>query len=146
MKLKNGYFIVEIPSGTPIVLRNRYDTASVLSSHYGSTIVGYQRTTHYPVSSPDFFFMTDHGQPERFDNIADAETYVYERGWDDDNTTTLGNYFPILSRLKASIPCQPLEYIAVSISFPLKCDCGGAKCKLPCMEWCSTRRINDENR
>jgi hypothetical protein len=35
----------------------------------------------------------------------------------------------------------PLKYIEITIEVPRtpKCDCGGAKCKLPCLDWCSTR-------
>jgi len=38
----------------------------------------------------------------------------------------------------------PLEYIELTfeIQSKPKCDCGGNKCRLPCLDWCSTIKEN----
>lgn len=148
--LHNGVLIVKsiLTNGSNVVFFKNGTAAFLhMKDHPGSKIIGYRHSLFAKPAS-DYIFMTDSGQPLRFDNIVDAEQYIYEHGWDDDNSTTIGNYFSILNRMKnppqpnmKSIYIEESTDPSMELTLPKKCDCGGVKCNLPCVDWCSTRRV-----
>ena len=161
MEFLRGLYIID--EGFNLLHRHIYGHVPALNflhSNPNASVVGYSRISAPNAPATSHYFRNDTGYIE-FMDIDLAEEYVYMRGWDDDNTTTLGNYSTIPGRMTVGMVVQAAKNImnsgyappaaltwtndsetAYDINRALglvkpRCDCGGDKCNLPHMRWCS---------
>jgi len=152
MEFKRGQYVILESTGQYRHIYGHVMAANLLRNSVGSVIVGYARMGMAGGIFPVCYFADDQKNQIVFPNIEDAEEYVYLRGWDDDNTPTLCNYSTIPGRMIVAMAknimnpngypplslFSALDHIDVTITIEKpKCDCGGEKCKLPHMTWCS---------
>lgn len=123
VSFKNGHFVVE-SMNSPCYLLEMDDTYPTVTGHGTfNKVIGYRR---FGAVLIDWFY--DNHMVIQEKSVKDALQYIYVKGWDLDSRT-------------ANHPNTPIENISIKISQDIsRCDCGGTKCKLPCVDWCSTRR------
>lgn len=135
VQFKNGQFVVG-KQFSPVYLVEMDDTYLTISGHGTfDKAIGYRR---YQSVSVDWFydaFMCVH----EF-SVSDAIHYVNSNGWDDDAVSMA---IPPTSPAFAAVApwsLDELPMIEIHIEKVTRCDCGGVKCKLPCVDWCSLRK------
>ena len=153
MEFKRGLYIIDEGLCNPRYFYGHALARNLLNANPKAFIIGYSRFGDNGAPNADYYFRDDKGCIA-FTDLSEAEEYVYLRGWDDDNTATLGNYSVIYSRVSLKMVTQAAiswnEGLKEAVDRALgreekpKCDCGGVKCNLPCMDWCSLKRTNNK--
>lgn len=136
VRFKNGHFVVESMK-SPTYLMEMDDTYPTVTGHGSfSKAIGYRR---YGAVLIDWFYDMSMTIQELW--VRDAILYVQLKGWDEDAVPILRRSIPLPPDYLANIPEKVLnQHGILSVPKASQCDCGGVKCKLPCVEWCSTRR------
>ena len=157
MELKNGLYLVnDKGDGSRRAIKGRVSAQSLLSGNPFAEVIGYvpSRTAR----GISYYFRDVYGSHTGFRDIDEAEDYIHMRGWDDDDDSRLGSYSVIPGRVTIGRTARTANNTISGSSKSLsdwateerekdswtigyaekpKCDCGGEKCKLPHMTWCS---------
>lgn len=136
VRFRNGHFVVEL-TRSPTYLMEMDDTHPTVTGHGTfSKAIGYRR---YGSMLIDWFCDSAGSVQELC--VKDAILYVQLKGWDSDTIPSIPSIIHHPPDCLANTPESVLsQYGIVSVSEASQCDCGGTKCKLPCRDWCSTRR------
>lgn len=148
MSFNNGMYAIRSLGGLVLYLHDR-STVDLSVANGGCLVVGYARNAApncLPVVIP---FLGVSGNFLEFVDIDAAEDYVFERGWDDDVPNPQPYVVIRVASLYRATHMKPNAQwtrgyigdpkysIAGTYQEKPKCDCGGDKCKLPHMTWCS---------
>jgi len=138
VKFKNGQFVVG-KQFSPVYLIEMDDTYLTISGHGTfDKVIGYRR---YQSVLIDWFY--DAFMCVQEFSVSDAILYVNSNGWDDDagkGMTVSPTAIPASFAANAPWLIDELPMIEIHIEKATRCDCGGVKCKLPCVDWCSLRK------
>ena len=152
MHFKNGYYRMIVNGIGSSMCRS--DAEYHLIAYPTAFVYAYERTGGVGSANATWQFLDLIGSILHMKTVEEAEEYVYERCWDEDNL----NYFPGYAKVRllpalglsssGIVPLSQIPPCTVDFGNQLfkgkwftdeapKCDCGGDKCKLPHFRWCS---------